>query len=94
VALPVGEAGAHQIFNSSNELLRYLCFSTMVEPDIAAYPHSEKIGLFAGAAPGGPQEERSCRSTYAPTPRLATMTAKSRRVTKSDPRQVPGAVPF
>jgi uncharacterized cupin superfamily protein len=58
VALPIGEAGAHQIFNPSDEPLRYLCFSTMVEPDIAAYSDSEKIGLFAGAAPGSPQEER------------------------------------
>jgi uncharacterized cupin superfamily protein len=59
VALPVGEAGAHQIFNTSDAPLRYLCFSTMVEPDIAVYPDSEKIGLFAGAAPGGPKGKRT-----------------------------------
>jgi uncharacterized cupin superfamily protein len=58
-ALPVGEAGAHQIINSSDEPLRYLCFSTMIEPDAMVYPDSSKIGLFAGAAPGGPKEKRT-----------------------------------
>ncbi len=59
VALPAQAEGAHQIVNSSDEPLRYLCFSTMVEPDVLIYPDSEKIGLFAGSAPGGPKEERT-----------------------------------
>ena len=59
VALPTGETGAHQILNNSNEVLRYLCFSTMVEPDIMVYPDSGKIGMFAGAAPGGPKAKRT-----------------------------------
>lgn len=58
VALTVGEEGGHQILNSSDAPLRYLCFSTMIEPDISIYPDSEKVGLFAGAAPGGPKEKR------------------------------------
>ena len=58
VALPTGQAGAHQVINTSEEPLRYLCLSTMVEPDIMIYPDSEKVGLFAGAAPGGPKEKR------------------------------------
>lgn len=52
VALPIGERGAHQVHNDSAEPLRYLCFSTMVEPEIAVYPDSGKVGLFAGSAPG------------------------------------------
>ena len=59
VALPAGESGAHQIINTSDEMLRYLCFSTMVEPDVMVYPDSDKIGLFAGSAPGGPKEKRT-----------------------------------
>ena len=59
VALSTGETGAHQIFKNSNEVLRYLCFSTMVEPDIMVYPDSGKIGMFAGAAPGGPKAKRT-----------------------------------
>ena len=59
VALPAGEAHAHQVSNTSNELLRYLCFSTMAEPDIIVYPDSGKVGLFAGSAPGGPKEKRT-----------------------------------
>ncbi len=59
VALPVGEPGAHQITNTSEEPLRYLCFSTMIEPDAMVYPDSDKIGLFAGSAPGGPKAKRT-----------------------------------
>ncbi|MDQ3927380.1 MAG: cupin, partial [Actinomycetota bacterium] len=58
VALLTGAEGAHQIVNSSDVALRYLCFSTMVVPDILVYPNSEKFGLFAGSAPGGPKEKR------------------------------------
>ena len=31
----------------------------MVEPDVLVYPDSKKIGLFSGAAPGAPKEERT-----------------------------------
>jgi hypothetical protein len=50
---------AHQIINSSDKPLRYLCFSTMIEPDAMIYPDSNKIGLFAGSVPGGPKEKRT-----------------------------------
>ena len=59
VALPVGEERAHQMTNTSDGVLRYLCFSTMIEPDVFVYPDSNKVGLFAGAAPGGPKEKRT-----------------------------------
>lgn len=59
VALPAGETGTHQLLNTSNQLLRYLCFSTMNEPDIMVYPDSNKVGIFGGAAPGGPKEKRT-----------------------------------
>ncbi len=59
VALPAGETGAHQILNTSDLPLRYLCFSTMAEPDVMVYPDSGKVGIFAGAAPGGPKEKRT-----------------------------------
>ena len=59
VALPAKAEGAHQFVNSSEAVLRYLCFSTMVEPDVTVYPDSEKVGIFGGAAPGGPKEERT-----------------------------------
>ena len=59
VALPVGPTGAHQVTNSSDAPLRYLCLSTMVEPDVLIYPDSNKVGLFAGAAPGGARDKRT-----------------------------------
>ena len=59
VSLPVGEDGGHQIVNTGDEELRYLCLSTMIEPDVAVYPESDMIGVFAGAPPGGRSEDRT-----------------------------------
>ncbi len=59
VTFPVGEAGAHQIVNEGDEALRFLCLSTMIEPDIAIYPDSGKVGLFGGGAPGTDPDKRS-----------------------------------
>jgi uncharacterized cupin superfamily protein len=59
VALPARAEGAHQLINSSETVLRYLCFSTMIEPDVMIYPDSGKVGIFGGAAPGGPKEKRT-----------------------------------
>src|SRR3712207_603349 len=59
VALPARSEAAHQLVNSSEAVLRYLCFSTMVEPDVMVYPDSGKVGIFGGAAPGGPKEDRT-----------------------------------
>ena len=53
VALPAGEDGAHRVVNDADEPLRYLMLSTMREPDVAVYPDSDKIGVFAGSPPGG-----------------------------------------
>jgi hypothetical protein len=57
VALPVGADGAHQLVNTSGAVLRYLCLSTVVEPDVLVYPDSGKVGLYAGSAAGAPKEE-------------------------------------
>lgn len=54
-AFPVGEEGAHQVINTSNETLRYLMFSTMREPEVLVYPDSNKIGV-RGEAPGAPNK--------------------------------------
>ena len=59
VALPARAEGAHQLVNSSEVVLRYLCFSTMIEPDVMVYPDSGKVGIFGGAAPGGPKGKRT-----------------------------------
>lgn len=55
---PARAEGAHQLVNTSDESLKYLCFSTMIEPDAMVYPDSGKVGIFVGAAPGGPKEKR------------------------------------
>ncbi len=58
IALRVGRAGAHQLINDADAPLRYLCMSTMIEPEVAEYPDSGKIGVLAGAAPGGDEKRR------------------------------------
>ena len=52
VACPVGEEGAHQLINDSDEPLRFLCVSEMIEPEIVVQPDSDKIGVIVGSAPG------------------------------------------
>ena len=59
VALPGRAEAAHQLITSSESVLRYLCFSTMIEPDVMVYPDSGKVGIFGGAAPGGRKEKRT-----------------------------------
>jgi len=68
VAFPVGPAGAHQVINDSDRPLRILMISTMREPEIAVYPDSAKVGLFAGSAPGG---DPTVRSVFAFLPQAA-----------------------
>lgn len=47
-----GPDGAHQLINESDENARVIMFSTMLEPEIAQFPDSGNIGLFAGPVPG------------------------------------------
>lgn len=66
LAAPVGGAEhAHQIVNTSEQPLKYLALSTMVEPDVMEYPDSRKFGALAGSPPGGAQAQRSF-SRFAP----------------------------
>jgi uncharacterized cupin superfamily protein len=53
VAFPTGTEGAHRVVNDGDAPLRYLALSTMNDPDVTVYPDSGKIGVYAGAAPGG-----------------------------------------
>lgn len=62
MALPARADGAHQLVKDSEAVLRYHCFSTMVEPDMIVYPDSGKVGVFGGAAPGAPNEKRTSRT--------------------------------
>jgi uncharacterized cupin superfamily protein len=51
-----GPQGAHQMINTSDSEARILMISTMVEPEIAEYPDTGKIGVFAGRPPGAAGE--------------------------------------
>ena len=68
VAFPIGPSGAHQVINDTDEPIRILMISTMNEPEVAVYPDSNKIGVFAGSAPGG---DPSVRSVFAFLPQAA-----------------------
>ena len=53
VSFPVGEAGAHQIVNRSDEPARMLAFSTSGAPDVVIRPQSGTIGVFERRPEGG-----------------------------------------
>ena len=63
IALPAGRV-AHQLLNSGPVLLEYLCFSTMIQPEVVEYPDSGKVGAIAGAAPGGDKTDGNVRGFY------------------------------
>jgi uncharacterized cupin superfamily protein len=42
-----GPAGLHQFVNHSDKPARFLVVSTMIAPDVAEYPESGKLGVFA-----------------------------------------------
>jgi uncharacterized cupin superfamily protein len=52
VAFPRGPAGAHRIFNPSNEAARVLVFSTMHWPEIAEYPDTGATLAMTGPGEG------------------------------------------
>jgi uncharacterized cupin superfamily protein len=53
VACPVGPRGAHQVRNDTDEAVRVLVVSTMVYPEVAELPDSDKV-LVHSAPPGTP----------------------------------------
>jgi uncharacterized cupin superfamily protein len=48
VRFPLGEAGAHQISNRSEEPVTFLAVSSHGRPDVVVYPDSNKIGVRGG----------------------------------------------
>jgi uncharacterized cupin superfamily protein len=46
VCFPRGPDGAHQIANHSEAPIRVLLISTMLEPEVAEYPDSDKLGAW------------------------------------------------
>lgn len=48
VAFVNGPDGAHKLTNRSSEPVRFLMFSTKIDPSAAVYPDSDKIGLWPG----------------------------------------------
>ena len=50
---PVGEEGAHQILNRSEEMATFLAISSHGRPDVVVYPDSDKIGVGERLPKGG-----------------------------------------
>lgn len=60
---PADDSGGHRVVNDSDEPLRYLVMSTMIDPDVTVYPESDRFGVFVGSPPGG-REARSLEGFY------------------------------
>lgn len=63
ISLPP-EGPSHQLINSGESDLDYLCLSTMIHPDITLFPDSDKVIAFAGSGPGGDKSIRSFFGIY------------------------------
>jgi uncharacterized cupin superfamily protein len=59
-----GAGNAHQLINTGSVPLRYICFSTMIGPEVCGYPDSGKLGLIAGRAPGGSGRVSAMRKCF------------------------------
>jgi uncharacterized cupin superfamily protein len=64
IAFPVGAEYAHQIINTSDKPLIFLCYSTMNHPDVVEYPDSNKIGVSTGVAPGGDKKQSLLKARF------------------------------
>jgi uncharacterized cupin superfamily protein len=53
VHFAVGEEGAHQVWNATEEEVRFLSVSTNGEPDIVIYPDSDKLSASERLPEGG-----------------------------------------
>ncbi|MBS1862515.1 MAG: cupin domain-containing protein [Actinobacteria bacterium] len=53
VHFPLGEEGAHQVLNPTDEEVRFLSVSTSGAPDIVVYPDSNKLGAAERLPEGG-----------------------------------------
>ena len=57
ISTRTGKGTAHQIVNTSDAELRYLAISTMIHPEVAEYPDSNKKAMVTGSPPGrGPYD--------------------------------------
>lgn len=52
-----GPSGAHQVINRSENDARIVMMSTMVDPEIAEYPDSGNVGVFAANTSGATDSE-------------------------------------
>jgi uncharacterized cupin superfamily protein len=48
VCLPEGPDGAHKVTNRTEQTVRVLMVSTKMNPSVAVYPDSDKIGVWTG----------------------------------------------
>jgi len=48
VCFPPGAGGAHKVTNQTDKTIKVLMFSTRIEPAVAVYPDSDKIGVWPG----------------------------------------------
>jgi uncharacterized cupin superfamily protein len=53
IGFPVGEEGAHQLLNRSQETVTFLAISSSGRPDVVVYPDSGKVGVGERLPKGG-----------------------------------------
>jgi len=48
VFFPTGPEGAHGLRNETDEPVRVLMYSTVIQPAVSVYPDSDKVGIWTG----------------------------------------------
>jgi uncharacterized cupin superfamily protein len=64
VFFAMGAAGAHKVFNESDETARVMMWSTIITPSATAYPDSDKVGIWTGVKEENVMVVRSSNVDY------------------------------
>ena len=64
MSFPVGPQNAHQLLNTSDQPLRYLCISNRAKADVCGYPDSNKIAAMAASDPARWFETSTVRAIF------------------------------
>lgn len=75
---PLGEEGAHQLLNGTEETVTFLAISSNGRPDVVVYPDSDKIGVGERLPKGG-----GLRGFFIATMPSATGAGRSRPVART-----------
>ncbi len=85
VVFPLGPDGAHLLRNDGAEPARLIIFGSFSNPEVAVYPDSGKVGVWAGVKPDEPPQVELFVRDASPDARLPYWEGESDWVPPEEP---------